>query len=102
MSNDPAQLLEPHTFHVHTNYFAIVAQGEWDYQKGIVTREKVKPHGEHEGFQGDGGRPPQRPSCAAGWGNLSFIPTRWAAICSHTQALRTCFLWTWAAMSSSA
>lgn len=45
VSNDPDQFMEPHSFHVHTNYVAIVAQGQWDYQKGVLTREEVKPKG---------------------------------------------------------
>lgn len=35
----------PHSFHVHTNYFAIVAHGDWDYQKGVLTYNETKPFG---------------------------------------------------------
>lgn len=77
MSNDPSQLLEPHTFHVHTNYLAIVAQGQWDYQKGIVTREKVKPYGKpgwgKEGWEDD----------LRGGLRWSLIPIRRAAMRLH-------------------
>lgn len=35
----------PHSFHVHTNYFAIVAHGDWDYQKGVLSYNETKPFG---------------------------------------------------------
>ena len=45
VSNSPTQLQDPHVWHVHTNPFAIVGQGEWDYREGVRSLEQVAPNG---------------------------------------------------------
>ncbi len=46
VSNSPTQLQDPHVWHVHTNPFAVVGQGRWDYRFGVVSYESVKANGE--------------------------------------------------------
>ena len=45
VSNSPTQLQDPHVWHVHTNPFAVVGQGEWDYRDGVRSFERVAPNG---------------------------------------------------------
>lgn len=45
VSDSPAQLQDPHVWHVHTSPFVVVGRGRWDYRHGVQSFEAVTANG---------------------------------------------------------